>query len=392
MRVEFSDRVRLVVAQRCAYRCSFPMCDAVTIGPDVDPSRSTCTGEAAHIYSASERGPRGQGGLTDEELGSTQNAIWLCADHAAYVDKHRGERFPASDLVSFKGLREAQVAREQAQIQSSIGWFHSLWIHSSPVFKPDSTLTFGKVTIVAGDNGSGKSAIGEWLSGFNDPTELVRWSKSVRHPLDFETTYFSPIEQRVRIKVLLSGQIQYFLDDREVPFLPIRPKVVRLPQYYIGDRRITDELALISEVLEIHPSTTQALISFVNSNCEGWFRDLMIEQSIGRTIVSAQHEHEKRRHSFMEMSNSQRAKTLIELCVAAARFSASYTATVLLIDGGIMSLDGDNFRRCMNYLMSPNNHFQSIVTVRDQPLKSQWTGWECVELLGSNTDVVIDQA
>jgi hypothetical protein len=88
-----AEQSALNVAGRCAYRCSFPGCDKPTIGPGARSNQTALTGNAAHIFSASPGGapPRGQGNLTEEQLLSPENAIWMCSDHASYVDTNREE-------------------------------------------------------------------------------------------------------------------------------------------------------------------------------------------------------------------------------------------------------------------------------------------------------------
>ena len=111
-RIEFSRKVRRTVAARSGFRCSFPDCRRVTIGPGPG-TEVTTTGVASHIFSAAPGGPRGQGGLSKEDLSSLLNAIWLCATHADVVDKNRGAQYPPSLLLSFKDAHEARIVREQ---------------------------------------------------------------------------------------------------------------------------------------------------------------------------------------------------------------------------------------------------------------------------------------
>ena len=99
-RIEFAAPTRRLVAARAGHRCSMPQCGRVTIGPDTQPDEFVDSGVAAHIFSASAGGPRGQGGLSDEQLASASNAIWLCAIHARMVDANRGVSYPAPLLLS----------------------------------------------------------------------------------------------------------------------------------------------------------------------------------------------------------------------------------------------------------------------------------------------------
>lgn len=396
MRIEFSSRTKLVVAQRCAYRCCFPGCERPTVSPDARSERSTVTGQAAHIFSAAPGGPRGQGGLSEEELRSAQNAIWLCSDHAAFVDKYRGEGFSPEVLLSYKDLREAQVAREQCGLGPTIGWFHELCIRSSPVFMQDSKIRLGKVTIIVGNNGSGKTAVTEWLASLADPSALGRWSCPHGDHLVLEVSYFDPVAQRLRIEVPGRGLVRYFLRDEEVPFLPFKLGLVRLPHYSLDGigRSDENELALIGDVLQMHTSTVRNLVPHVNRRNEGWIRDLEIHDMGRSSRVCALHEGEMSPLSVTEMSDAQRAKLLVELCVAAARFSSRNVPTILMIDGGTAVFDSANFGRYVDYLMSAEHHFQTVIMrVREPPRRhTAWSGWEFVRLSGSVADVSVDQS
>lgn len=93
-RHDFSAPVRRQIAERAGYQCSVPGCNRRTTGIGANGQYVSYSGYAAHIYSAASNGPRGQGGLTPEELHSTDNGIWLCGRHAKLVDIHTRGRPP----------------------------------------------------------------------------------------------------------------------------------------------------------------------------------------------------------------------------------------------------------------------------------------------------------
>lgn len=86
-RIDFSQATKDIIAQRAAYRCSFPGCNKLLIRPDTDSEKSLNLGECAHIYSAAEDGPRGRGRLSEEQLRSHSNGIYLCHRHHKMIDK-----------------------------------------------------------------------------------------------------------------------------------------------------------------------------------------------------------------------------------------------------------------------------------------------------------------
>ena len=50
-----------------------------TVGPKANMGSSVSVGEAAHIYAASEGGPRFNPGMSEVERRSIENGIWLCS-------------------------------------------------------------------------------------------------------------------------------------------------------------------------------------------------------------------------------------------------------------------------------------------------------------------------
>lgn len=107
-RGKFLADVRRIVAERSGYLCSRPNCPTpYTIGP-VGESRRTCLGDAAHIFAASDGGPRAAPEMSDDELRSAENAIWLCARCHRLVDGDEA-RFTAKELQRWKRAAEARA-------------------------------------------------------------------------------------------------------------------------------------------------------------------------------------------------------------------------------------------------------------------------------------------
>ena len=216
-RIEFSPKTRDLVARRAAFRCSFPGCGRITIGPMRDPNKVANTGQAAHIYSAavSGKGPRGNRGLSEDELKSVQNAIWLCGHHSSLVDKHRGQDYPADTLHSYKSLHETRTAHELGGIHVPFGWVDRLTIHSSPLFSGEYTIDFAKLNLVVGYNGVGKTALCQWMAAVSNPTHLERWERIIpsnRSRVSTEVRYFDPDPHRLSVNFLSNGYPKYHLD------------------------------------------------------------------------------------------------------------------------------------------------------------------------------------
>jgi hypothetical protein len=171
-REEFSPDTKNIIAKRAAYRCSFPDCDRVTIGPGKAFDEFMLVGEAAHIYSASRNGPRGQGNLTPQYLRSPQNGIWFCRVHSRIPDLNNGRDYPPGTLHSYKALHESRVARELGEITCPFGWLEELTIRTSPFVRTAMEIHFTKATIFLGGIGSGKTTAAHYLASALSPEAL----------------------------------------------------------------------------------------------------------------------------------------------------------------------------------------------------------------------------
>ena len=107
-RDDFSSTVKLIIAQRAGYRCSYPDCSCGTIGPAVDSQKAVNVGEACHICAASPGGPRYDPNMTSEQRMSADNGIWMCRLHAAEIDRDVN-RYTVELLRKWKKIAEEKA-------------------------------------------------------------------------------------------------------------------------------------------------------------------------------------------------------------------------------------------------------------------------------------------
>src|SRR5579863_176278 len=120
---DFTTSTKNIIAARAGYRCSYPECDQATTGPGPEQIDVETKGVAAHIFAASEGGPRGTDGLSVAQRQSATNGIWLCADHARLVDSTGGRNYPASLLQAWKSWQEQRIDSELRKVQNpALGW------------------------------------------------------------------------------------------------------------------------------------------------------------------------------------------------------------------------------------------------------------------------------
>ena len=84
-RDNFTEKTKRIAAEKVAYFCSNPKCRRPTVGPNED-GKVHHYGEAAHIYAATIYGPRGDASMSEKELTSEENCLWLCNNCHELID------------------------------------------------------------------------------------------------------------------------------------------------------------------------------------------------------------------------------------------------------------------------------------------------------------------
>jgi tetratricopeptide (TPR) repeat protein len=108
IRDNFPARVRQILAERVAHRCSNPTCERLTIGPHSALNKALKLGRASHIRAAAPGGPRYDPNQDVEARTSINNGIWLCAICADLIDKDE-QIYTVSLLLNWKHSAEAEI-------------------------------------------------------------------------------------------------------------------------------------------------------------------------------------------------------------------------------------------------------------------------------------------
>src|SRR5579863_7088039 len=102
-RDNFTQSVISTLSKRAAYICSNPDCKCCSIAPaTIENHKIINIGVAAHITAAIKNGPRYDSSLSKEQRISIDNAIFLCSNCAAMIDKNNGNEFPTQILMNWK--------------------------------------------------------------------------------------------------------------------------------------------------------------------------------------------------------------------------------------------------------------------------------------------------
>lgn len=119
-RDDFKETTKRIMAERVAWRCSFPSCGKITIGPRMGQSeenKSLNLGEAAHIVAAAKDGPRFDKNTTRDYRRSIDNGVWMCRAHARFIDTDHKE-YSVETLKLWKVQAEEQ-AYKNLQLQDN---------------------------------------------------------------------------------------------------------------------------------------------------------------------------------------------------------------------------------------------------------------------------------
>ena len=362
MRINFSPRVKQRVAKRSGFRCSFPQCDKPTIGPAESTGDSVSTGVACHIYSAAERGPRGQGNLSPDQLADIENALWLCANHARSIDANRGTDYPPERLFSFKTSHESLVSFKQRGIAVGFGWIQSVTIEESPVFARGSTLYLARTTVVLGGNESGKTALCEWLAGSGDISFLKRWSARGNHNGRTQVRFdaVTPLPLTWTIRVFEESNIQFKMNGQAVPRLNLAHGFV-----YVSERPLwrpeETSSSYLARWLHIDPALVRNIVRSLAMRGSFCMHNPRFETQEDHESLLVDLDGTAPGLDFRILSSSEQSRVAIEFAVELARFEAEQQPTLLLIDC-MTGFDQARFQEYLEFLANQSERFQIIIT------------------------------
>jgi energy-coupling factor transporter ATP-binding protein EcfA2 len=383
-RENFNGSTRLILAQRAAYRCSSPNCRRLTIGPGLKDDQVENTGKAAHIYSASKGGPRGQGALAPALIKAPSNGIWMCSDHADLIDKNTGNRYPASVLKGWKALHEYRVAYEHTGRTSAFGFVRTLDVSESALFEPGTKITLGKTTFLIGPNESGKSALCEWLTAVDSPRLLWRWLSPT--PLRFSVSFDAPIEHSLSV-ITGDDSLKINLDDSAVAFNHQRIEVAYIED--VHDREYDDDLKQIGDILKLDPISTKSLAALVD------------EKSVflmGARFIREENDDGKKTHilrcrladgaemPFRALSGSEKGRVILDFAITQMRSVASFAPALLIIEWPGLNIDDAGFERYLEFFSSSDCAFQTLITLFQSKPLIEGLGWQTYKIVGRDND------
>lgn len=102
----YSVRTVKILFALSGNRCAHPECQEPVIANGTEASDDLVVGQISHIFAHSNKGPRGNPGMTDERRNQADNLMLFCPTHHVKVDGQH-EDYPATMLQQWKKRHES---------------------------------------------------------------------------------------------------------------------------------------------------------------------------------------------------------------------------------------------------------------------------------------------
>ncbi|MBC8285843.1 MAG: hypothetical protein H8E42_00060 [Nitrospinae bacterium] len=412
---DFSEATKRIIAGRAGYRCSFINCDESTIGPGEGPDDVERKGVAAHIFSAAENGPRGTGALTIEQRQEPPNGIWVCEDHGKIIDIDKGKNYPANILQAWKGLQENRIAQEVRKVPSKeFGWIEKIILEKTPLFQFGASVSLGKVTLLVGANGVGKSALCEWLSGCaGEITDFERWRETKERQCDLRlrVVVFNPDRQELAVH-FYGYEMRCSYAGKPVMDLSHALRVLYINEELCRENEDEDDVEYLARIWRVHLRQVPRVLNDLCSSKYGYIKSTelrpsteYIEDENGEETEQVKKIKNGRQpmglyveigsHDFLipldGLSGGERSQLLVSGAMVIADHYSTHQRTLLILELGNHSLDDGLLSEYSKKMQGPDFRFQTILVSPSERPKVDWTGWSVARLSGKPPAVHFEQ-
>lgn len=385
-RENFSTATMAIVAQRAAYRCSFPGCDKLLIGPGVGAEDIVNLGQCAHIYAAAENGPRGRDSLSEEALKSPDNGIFLCYRHHKIIDSKKNFfKYPASTLLYYKALHEHKISMEIGSLQFPMLWISSIKIIKAPFLPSNLILNFARANILYGQNGTGKSLIVEILYCILTGECIPRFrNKEIEIEIHLSNKVFENIHCSIK-----NNRVSYSLKDKVLSFCPFSMDVVYFHEYKHTYRRQGDDIDYFCRYTNLDREQVKLMIETIDMSNGSIANELSLKTIRNKPyekveiMVRRRDAHHKDSHPwyFSQLSQTEQSRIMLELLINYLRNVSQYRPISFFIDSSEFYVYDDSIQnRYWSILQENSTHFQTIMTVlpRNNVTAVGLPGWNII--------------
>jgi hypothetical protein len=118
---KYSDKTIKILFTLSGNQCAHPDCTNPIVAAATKYSDALVVGHIAHIYAASDDGPRGNAKLSDSDRKKPENLLLLCPTHHVVVDGQY-ETYPASLLFTWKAKHERKYQQQLGGTIKDLGF------------------------------------------------------------------------------------------------------------------------------------------------------------------------------------------------------------------------------------------------------------------------------
>lgn len=388
-RIEFSQKTKTSIAAAVNWQCSAPLCNIPAMG--VDDGKTINGGTACHIYSAAKNGPRGRGGLKDNELEDASNGLWCCSFHGRVIDSNNGFSFPAAQLLMWKRLAEGRIRRAMSVQYAELGWIHKFFVSVDTIYgtRWEFSEELHKNNLLRGGSGFGKSLLLEALGSISEDRHSwrIRAFPSFSSSLQYETLTRETVAKihggKEKSNMRSQGGIEFSLPPPDMTVMYLSFDHIRDNTDITGISRLMqilgvdeDTLCRLAKSVSSNPNSGMSIsIKFENSKED----DSADDETNGRMVFVTLDRHTFEL-SFNGLSSSEQTQVAMALFIARAREEAK-TRPVLLCMDALWKLDDHKFRHELSRLAEEPIQLLVIApyAVTDEHADVEFHGWNLIE-------------
>jgi len=301
-------------------------------------------------------------------------------------------------------MHESRIAREMKglPLTSSAGWVSGLNFIESPLFKPSQKISFGKVTLLFGLNGTGKTAICEWLSSTSGLMRLMeRWSFRRRsESIRFEVEFFNPDFAKADVS-FKDTTYSCNLNGSSIESLRHAFRVIYLRNEKPGHEVPSADVEYLAYQWGIHPFQVPGILSKMGSEKYGFVRKAEVRevrvdeedennQEMEQRVFAQVGEHDSL-FTFRALSGREHGQVLLIGAMILADELSRVTPTLLIVELPGTSFSDGLLAKYAERLASHEFQFQTILISPNEYEKVSWTGWSIARFRGKMPKIEIHQ-
>lgn len=390
-KTEFPSKVKKIISHRAGFKCSFPSCNKTLVGPGKYNNEIVNISEFCHIFSAAKNGPRGDGGLSKDQLEQPENGILLCRNHHKLIDSNNGNLYPPEVLIRYKNRHEFLIAAEIGEYLYPLNWINTVKMKKNDIFPNDIEINFGKLTHITGSGGTGKTTLLEIMQSCFEQSIVKRWEN---RGYDFEiiVSLDNPVINRFEFSYN-ENTIFYKHNNIIKSFVPLEYKVVALMNNLSYQ---ADHLKMIADCFNFDRDFLKSFIKVNKEKIGITTRGYEIKTKRIRPYLVEElyiDVGNNRMQKFTMCSGSEMGRVIYDIAISIADELSYYKPVLLILDWLNISIGYDNIlEKYLRYLTSHEHHYQVIMITTGIHKKDIWLGWETVNFIEDKGKVRIEQS